>query len=233
MARPSRSAEQITSALQPDLAEHGLFILGWLVMDIPPFAGRAAVVIGNHADHSGPGDGSPHHPMWEAFRNSGEFGDGAANPLDRWTKRVAGAIAGRAGAVALYPFGETVWPFQRWAAAATGMRASPLGLLIHPEHGLWIALRAVLVFDGPVSLPARAEKMIHPCDDCLAKPCLSACPVNAFSDDGFDVAGCRRHLSGGGEPRCMVLGCRARAACPVGTPYGEEQIRFHMQAFAG
>lgn len=222
---PVLPASEIEAELSPLLEPVGLSVFGWFLMDEAPFNGRAAMLIGN-----GPVDGA--HPMWDAFSGSREHHDGEPDALDRWTSRVIGPVAKRKDMVALYPFGERVWPFQRWAMAATGMQQSPLGILIHPDHGLWQAFRAVLVCNGRVSL-STVEKSIHPCDACADKPCLRACPVSAFSEGSFDVSRCRQHLSSEDEPDCMALGCRARAACPVGIPYPEEQIRFHMQAFAG
>jgi hypothetical protein len=218
------NAITIEQELAPILTASGLGALGWLVMADAPFAMRKALLIGNHAV-----DGK--HTFWEIFSQSPEYGDGMAEPMNRWTERVVGDIARQRGAVALYPFGQTLWPFQRYAQQATGMKASPLGILIHPEFGLWHAFRALLVFGSDVAL-SPVEKLIHPCERCIEKPCLSACPVNAFSDTGFAVSACREHLASGDEPRCMALGCRARAACPVGVPYSEAQIRFHMEAFA-
>ncbi|MGB8818609.1 MAG: ferredoxin, partial [Rhizobiaceae bacterium] len=77
------------------------------------------------------------------------------------------------------------------------------------------------------------EKLSHPCDVCLEKPCLSACPVNAFSENGFAVERCRTHIATAEGLTCMSGGCLARRACPVGRQYTyePEQMRFHMQAF--
>ena len=43
--------------------------------------------------------------FWTIFRASPEVGDGAPDPLDRWSERVIGALAARLGAAALFPFG--------------------------------------------------------------------------------------------------------------------------------
>lgn len=200
-------------------------------------AGRQALLVGNAGG-----------AMWEAFSRSPEAGDGSPYPLNRWTRRVVDAAAGSEAAgdetpTCLYPFGEAVWPFQRWAMRAMGIEASPLGMLIHPEYGLWFALRAAVIMPaGAVeTLIQEVEKVIHPCRDCLNKPCLSGCPVNAFSDDGFAVSRCRSYLDSTREagasiaPDCLGQGCAARNACPVGREwrYGEAQLRFHMAAFSG
>lgn len=154
--------------------------------------------------------------------------------MDRWAKRVVDPIATRLGARAAFPNDKPYLPFQRWAQRAEDVHPSPLGLLIHPEHGLWHAYRAALLFPGAVEdLPKRAGRP-SPCESCVGKPCLSACPVDAFSGSGYDVGACASHLRTDAAPRCVTLGCRARDACPVGTAsrYGEAQIRFHMRAFA-
>ncbi|MCB1440482.1 MAG: hypothetical protein H6888_07290 [Nitratireductor sp.] len=208
------------------LAWYGLYSCGWLVLADAPFSGHAAMLVGDHVARDG------RHRMWEVFSASAEARDGKPDPLDRWTKRIMDATASRADAVAIYPFDRPYPPFQTWAMAATGMKPSPLGILIHEKFGLWQAFRAFLVFGKGVELelPKPAS---HPCESCRDRPCLCECPVNAFSDHGFDVGSCRNHLASGNEPHCMSLGCRARAACPVGIPYADAQIRFHMQAFAG
>ncbi|MEZ5923196.1 MAG: ferredoxin [Hyphomicrobiaceae bacterium] len=156
------------------------------------------------------------------------------NPMDRWSKRVVDPIAASLGVRAAYPNDRPYLPFQRWAQRAEDVHPSPLGLLIHPEHGLWHAFRAVLLIPGAVEgLPVHAGKA-SPCESCAEKPCLGACPTGAFSGTSYDVGACAAHLRADTTPRCLILGCRARDACPVGTSsrYGDAQIRFHMQAFA-
>jgi ferredoxin len=155
------------------------------------------------------------------------------DPLDSWTRRVVDPIAAHLGARAVHPNDRPYAPFQRWAQRAEAVHPSPLGLLIHPEHGLWHAYRAALVFQGPVEgAPARSDAP-SPCETCAEKPCLSACPVGAFTGTRYDVDACAAHLRGGDAPRCMTLGCRARDACPIGRAmrYCDAQIRFHMEAF--
>lgn len=227
------SGGDIASHLSMLLGEHGLEPRGWFAIesgDIPAgskavTAGSAALLIGNH----GPA-------MWDAFRQSPEYRDGVAHPMDRWTRRIVEGALPQLGvrATALFPFGGEIWPFQRFARRAMGLQSSPLGLLIHPQYGLWHALRAAIVFPEMESVtPVRAGQ--HPCDDCADKPCLDTCPVGAFSAHGFAVAACRTWLAGSpATPDCMGEGCAARSACPVGTQwrYNEDQLRFHMAAFA-
>jgi hypothetical protein len=72
-----------------------------------------------------------------------------------------------------------------------------------------------------------------PCDACVGRPCLSACPVDAFTGTGYDVVRCRGHVEGHAGGLCRTDGCRARDACPVGRGhrYAPDQIRFLMNAF--
>jgi hypothetical protein len=170
---------------------------------------------------------------WTTFSGSPEAQDGAADPLDRWSRRVVDALAAGLGARALYPFGGPPhWPFQRWARRAEPMHVSPLGLLIHPVDGLWRGYRGALAFAERLAAPPT-RVTVSPCETCVARPCLSACPVGAFTGDGYDVAACAAHLSHPAGRTCMEGGCLARRACPVGAERAHElaEAAFHMRAF--
>lgn len=169
--------------------------------------------------------------MWDAFAPTRTFGP---HPLDHWTREVVTALAQRLGATPLFPFdGPPHHPFQRWAMRAGPVHPSPLGILVHPELGLWHAYRAALALGEHLPLPPRASTA-SPCDACADRPCLSACPVGAFAPEGFDPAACGDWLARPRGERCMHDGCAARLACPVGRDrrYAPAQMRFHMAAFA-
>jgi epoxyqueuosine reductase QueG len=124
-------------------------------------------------------------------------------------------------------------PFQQWAMRAEGLKPSPLGILIHPRYGLWHAYRGALLFDAELPV-IEAENPIHLCDACVGKPCLKACPAEAYSEAGFAYEACLSHVRGrNGEP-CRIGGCLDRNACPYGTDYRypPEVQAFHMKAFA-
>ena len=202
------------------LSAHGLILRGGFHPEPEePGLEQAGTVL--LVGHAGPA-------MWAAFE---PHLDGAPDPLNRWTVRVIEPLAQAFAARALYPFGEPHWPFQRWAQRAEGLHPSPLGLLIHPEYGLWHAWRAALAFSERLPLPARRDAP-SPCESCADKPCLSACPVGAFSSTGYEVTACAAHLSSAAAS-CRELGCHARDACPIGRVwrYPEAHIRFHMAAF--
>jgi hypothetical protein len=171
--------------------------------------------------------------QWPAFATSPEAADGRADPLDRWSRRVIGALAAELGASPLYPFGGPPFlPFQRWALKAEPVHRSVLGVLIHPEWGLWHSYRGALAFAGRWALPPRVHSP-SPCDGCRAKPCLAACPIHAFDGRRYDVDACAGHLRGPDGGDCLDGGCRARRACPVGAAheFGAAQAAFYMRAF--
>ncbi len=171
--------------------------------------------------------------MWQAFAASPEAADGAADPLNRWSERLLMALVAAHGGHALFPFGGPPYrPFVAWAKRAAPVRESPLGMLIHPEYGLWHAYRGALAFAGRHALPPADPRPV-PCDSCADKPCLTTCPVRAFGPYGYDTDACVGHIRGPQGEDCMDLGCRARRACPVGRGYlyDPKQAAFHMRAF--
>lgn len=171
--------------------------------------------------------------QWPNFANSPEAGDGESDPLDRWSVRIIGALAESLGAKAVFPFGGPPWaPFLRWAQQAEPVHPSPTGMLIHPDWGLWHAWRGALAFRERFVLP-EPDGRVSPCETCPDKPCLSACPVSAFTARGYDISACVAHLETQDGADCMGEGCRARRACPVGAAnrYGPDQARFHLTAF--
>ncbi|RWQ19782.1 4Fe-4S dicluster domain-containing protein [Mesorhizobium sp.] len=156
-----------------------------------------------------------------------------ANPLDNWSREVIGAVAQDFGARAISPSDKPYLPFQQWAMRADGLKPSPLGILMHPQYGLWHAYRGALLFDDEIALPAVRE-VIHLCDSCVEKPCLKSCPVDAYSAQGFAYQPCLAHVRGANGEPCRSGGCLDRYACPYGTEYRypPEVQAFHMASFA-
>ncbi|WP_413992838.1 ferredoxin [Labrys okinawensis] len=214
---------------------------------------QAAVALGlalRGAFHCEPGDGVPAGRdgdgiktlvllgwiggrQWPSFARSREAGDGAPHPLDRWSKRIVDALATDFDASPFYPFGGPPYlPFQRWAERGDDVFASPLGIYVHPDHGLWHSYRGALGFRERLELPERVARA-HPCETCEAKPCLSACPVSAFNPGHYDVDRCAAHVKSVKGVTCFTGGCLARRACWVAPDlaYGVDEAGFYMRAF--
>jgi len=173
--------------------------------------------------------------QWNGFASSPEYRDGQPHPLDRWSYRVVSALARKLGARSYFPFTAPLMPFIRWAQKAEPVAPSEIGMLIHPDYGLWHAWRGALAFRERFALPPAGPRK-RPCDDCAAKPCLSACPVGAFpGGGGFNVQACSSHIRQTDGADCVSTGCRSRRACPVGAQYAypPEQAEFHMRSFRG
>lgn len=97
-------------------------------------------------------------------------------------------------------------------AEAIGFAAlSPSHLSLHPEHGPWIGLRAIVIAERPYEGPARPP-LPRPCDGC-ERPCMGALDEALARGD---AASWRDWLA-------------VRDACPVGrgSRYGAAQIRYH------
>lgn len=211
-------------ALSADAAARGLWAIGGL--------------------HPGPDDAAPQGTgtlvllaplepgFWPRVTAEPEFSDGRRDPLDRWSRRVIGRLACDLGAKALFPFAGPPWrPFLKWAERSGQFHPSPLGMLVHPEAGLWASLRGALALKARIDVPPPRPS---PCDTCADRPCRTACPVGALGGvQGYDIAACHGYLDQLAGIDCLSRGCAARRACPVSQshPRLEAQSAFHMASF--
>jgi hypothetical protein len=245
LLRPSSSDAQALQWLDQALAGFGLQQRGHFQVgpddglpDPTPAECSLLVLIGNVGS-----------TFWPHFADSNESQDGLPHPLDRWSQRIGEALATQCGGKAFYPFGGPPYcSFLRWAAKAEALGSSPLGLRIHPVYGLWHAYRFALqipLTSGPFGQEGQKPPAIESspttlsdvCIQCSTKACLSACPVEAFTPAGYDVAACASHLhamqDNGKASACVAHTCQARSACPIGTSFQYSMVHghFHMQQF--
>ena len=199
----------------------GFTPFGWFEpkpTDQVPASARFVILIGN----AGP----------DMFRRFTRERDPSREAMDDWAREVISRLARDLGAEAVFPFDKPPLPFLTWARRAGAGHISPLGFNIHATYGLWHAYRAALLFPVAFDLPPMSAGP-HPCQTCADKPCLTACPVNAFSGTDYDVAACAAHVAKPEGAPCIERGCLARRACPVGQAftYTPQQAQFHMRAF--
>lgn len=182
--------------------------------------------------------------LWKALTRA--HSPGAANrsaarsdpdPIDRFTESVVSAEVSRFGAAfprarlrPLYPFGNEAAPvsFIRLAEeVGLGTADTVLRLLLHPEYGPWVSLRACLLSDVDF-LPTGRLEAFRPCEGC-ARPCLEVCPVMALSPDGWDHVACFAYRA---EAAHCLEGCAPRLACPVGRTHhpGPDEMRHRQLA---
>ena len=110
-----------------------------------------------------------------------------------------------------------------------------MGFSIHPEYGLWHAFRFALLLPNAYEELDQQVQVDAPslCSTCADSPCLSHCPVNAYTESGFDPDACFKHLKQNENGECRTQGCIARRSCPEGVNfrYVPEHAEFHMAAF--
>ncbi|MDV4143235.1 ferredoxin [Shimia sp. FJ5] len=169
--------------------------------------------------------------FWTHFKTQKEYLDGGPNPVDRWSSRVVTALATALGGHPFFPYsGPPYMPFYQWALRTERCHSSPVNLLVHDRAGLFVSFRGALALRQHVELP---DSPPSPCETCPDRPCISACPVDAFASGSYDVAACRKVIRDDGPACCLTRGCAVRRACPASQGYGrlEEQSSYHMRVF--
>lgn len=148
-----RLLDEISAAL----AGHGLILRGGFVFgegeEVPfgPLGKPAKSVLLVGQAGAAPW---PHFSRWREGRPHD-----LKNPLDIWSREVIGEVAQQSGARAVSPSDRPWLPFQQWAMRAEGLKASPLGILMHPEYGLWHAYRGALLFETDISIKRLASRV--------------------------------------------------------------------------
>lgn len=169
--------------------------------------------------------------MWRAFSEA-DPDRSTPNPLDSWLDPILERLARHVGAALVLPNrGPKFPPVQDWAKRAEPVFRSPIGIMIHPDFGLWHVYRAALLFAERLDLPPRTDGA-NPCDSCAGRPCLKVCPADAFEPGRFNAQACVGHVTSDAGGNCRDRGCLARRACPVGRDfaYPNDAGAFHMAA---
>jgi ferredoxin len=111
--------------------------------------------------------------------------------------------------------------FRPLAVSAGLGTSSLLGLIIHPEYGLWVSMRAVLLSTEILEATTTKTKP-SPCVQCVDRPCISACPANAVTLSGWSVQQCATFH---GESTLCANQCHSRQACPVGVSHRHSDLQ--------
>lgn len=129
------------------------------------------------------------------------------DPLDTYTERtIAAAYPGAPTLFAHRRYDGQFLPFQQLAVAVGLAALAPSHLLIHPVHGPWFALRAVVLLDRDPPPVAQPIARSCACND----RCRMALDAAVAADDDW-----RAWLA-------------VRDACTLrASRYSEEQIAFH------
>ena len=209
------------SDIQALAAHHALDLLGGFhpnADDKTPETCKTLLMLGPAAD------------FWTHINTSPEMKDGQPDPIDRWSTRVTNEIAKEINAEAAFPFGGPPYqPFYSWALRTARVWSSPVMFAVHDTQGLFVSFRSALLLPYRIDLPATPDQA--PCEAC-AKPCLTACPVGALTQDGYDVDKCHAYLDTPEGADCMSKGCAVRRVCPVGQDLRKpEQSAYHMSLF--
>lgn len=131
-------------------------------------------------------------------------------------------------AVILFPHNDLTIPLQKLGRFFNLSRASLLGLDINNEFGVWFAFRGVFLTKKTIEKNIYPE-FISPCESCVDKPCISACPAGAVSEtQGLGIKACAQYrlsLNNNCADKCI-----SRMSCPYKAhhQYDLEQIRYHM-----
>jgi hypothetical protein len=166
----------------------------------------------------------------------------AADPLDAFTRDVVDAYVerlARAGHAARSVFYweqcDGRFPDLVALGEAAGLGVpSRLGVLLHPEFGPWLALRALVLSSADLE-PTAPLHGFAPCDGCAA-PCAAACPAAALGRAGepgtLDPDRCAAARL---APNGCVHRCASRRACVVGPEHGyaPEEEAHAMASAAG
>lgn len=170
--------------------------------------------------------------FWQGFMNQTRHTtERSSNPIDDYSIEVADHFMQQRWPElsyhVLYP-GPNPVGLQQLGVLAGWYHSSPLKVGINATWGLWYAYRVVLLVEGVLE-PTEKVQQPSPCDSCMDKPCITACPGQALSDAGRMLTLCVDHRLQP-ESSCQNT-CVARQACPIQLQhrYDPDQIHYHYQ----
>jgi hypothetical protein len=157
-----------------------------------------------------------------------------SDPLDRMSIKMVEDFLQRIGCadyLVLYPSTDLQIDLPALGKQLGWHADSALGIGINAIHGTWFAYRVVVLANTFYETHDETQTnnlAEPPCDKCINRPCVEACPVGAPGVT-FDLQACMDERVREGS--ACAYQCLARNACPVGTEYryDQDQMRYHYQ----
>lgn len=162
--------------------------------------------------------------LWECAQTAGMVGE---DPIDHYVRQTVARFFAEDFPTTRYQMvypGNTPVGLQQLGKLAGWHNTSPFMVGIDSEWGSWFAYRAVILADSAF-LPFSAVHRSTPCPDCVARPCVTACPASALSGPSFALDKCiayRRQP----DSACRTT-CVARTTCPVGSEHRYCDAQLH------
>ena len=166
--------------------------------------------------------------VWEAVQAS-QFRD-ATDPIDSFSvdriKSWFGAHYPSCKYKIIYPDRQRIVPLQTLGELAGWHHCSPFRIGINQLWGSWFAYRLAVLTDSNFEVSEKTG-ISSPCEACIEKPCITACPADALQCSDYSLKRCINHRLES-ESSCHDQ-CLARLACPVATQhrYTMGQINYH------
>jgi len=212
---PSLSAQGLNLQAVLDLNQLPADVIDSLALDETERASYTQLLLIGHRGRQ----------LWQTMQARGMHGE---HPIDDFSREqmvqlFAGPLAGCRYRI-VFPSAQPVG-LQRLGELAGWHHASPFRVGIHRQWGSWFAYRAVAIANTALPLTPRQEDS-SPCDDCVSRVCVSACPASALGAT-YNMKAClnhRKQVDSSCQDRCL-----ARNACTVGATYRytEAQTSYH------
>lgn len=177
--------------------------------------------------------------FWQAYRKAGITHE---DPVDHFSRQISEQALDQyfpnIPRKRLFPVDDCDINLMALGRAFGWHNASPLGMGIHAEYGLWSAYRAVwwldnadLKIDNANTQPRQVTEVrsaVDVCADCRTQDCIAACPAEALAYEVAPDLGKCADFRLSEESACTST-CLARMACPHGSEYRYqiEQMAYH------
>ena len=225
---------QAIESVKLELADHGFLLCdtqaitglpdsAWLDPRTKPdyYASGSLLLVG----HAG-------KRFWESLNNDTPEGYmQGPDPVDNYSAEVTEHVLEKylpsTARQRLFPTDDCLINLMALGKAFEWHTASPLGMGIHEQYGLWSAYRAVWWLDLVIP-KAILEKATDVCLKCQTQECVSACPAEAINVGiNPDLGRCADYRLEEGSS-CQST-CLSRMACPQATEhrYSAPQMQYH------